>query len=145
MILRCFALESFADHWRRGRVIFFPPPCSHWSILRGQFTPLNFILSTCPRWDKLKLRPKYVYYMNFSPIEATVFSKIKIRRFTPVNVVGAKSCISQDLSKIEKTKVSRSFGADRSTFRGANSRKTWFFFEKVSDWLTKRRDRENFT
>ena len=38
----------------------------------------------------------------------------------PENVVGAKSFIKANRFKIEETKVSRNFQADRSKFRGSN-------------------------
>ena len=60
-------------------------------------------------------------FFDNGPFSGTYRSDLKKNvPIEPENVVWAKSFIKGNRSKIEETKVSRNFQADRSTFRGLN-------------------------
>ena len=69
------------------------------------------------KWITFTLRHFSITARFRVPIEANRTKNVPIE---PENVVWAKSFIKGNRSKIEETKVSRHFQADRSTFRGWN-------------------------
>ena len=69
------------------------------------------------KWITFTLRHFSITARFRVPTEANRTKNVPIE---PENVVWAKSFIKGNRSKIEETKVSRNFQADRSTFRGWN-------------------------